>query len=132
MQQLSFKLLVAIHRQDKFASGPDSSTSTLSEGKTKGLDLPETPKAGTFRRGATDTRTHLHLQFRGEVVRENSGEHRLELFDRVAQDDGALADVEDFALSAPGPGDASGNKRLTDPTLSAPTIQGNSQQLRRC
>ena len=47
----------------------------LNEGTAKGFDFAKAPQRGTFRRRAAGARRESHLEFAGEVVSENAGEH---------------------------------------------------------
>jgi hypothetical protein len=64
----------AIHGRDEFAGGPDNSARTLNQRPTKGFNLTGTPLGGAYGRGASHTRTHLHLQLTGEVMCEKGSE----------------------------------------------------------
>ncbi len=48
MQQLMFKLFVAIHGQDQFAGGGNGASGVFNRCSAKCLDLPEAPKRRTF------------------------------------------------------------------------------------
>ena len=47
----------------------------MNEGTAKGFDFAKAPQRGTFRRRAAGARRESHLEFAGEVVSENAGEH---------------------------------------------------------
>ena len=75
MAELSFESFVTVHRQDRFTGWANDAPGALNEGTAKGFDFAKAPQRGTFRRRAAGARRESHLEFAGEVVSENAGEH---------------------------------------------------------
>ena len=75
MSEFPFQAVVAVHGEDRFAARSNNASGAPDEGAAKGFHLPEAPQRGTLWGRTAGAAVDLDLEFAGEVVGKDAGEH---------------------------------------------------------